>query len=376
MDELERFSRLVEDLYDAAMGNASFAPLGPRIAAALGSESCSVVVLGGTAAPVEALALTDNCLAALPGYSAYYHKIDPWAALGASQPANVMVASQDHISDPEFRRTEFYQDHCRPSDTAHVLGAVAELGGPDGARAVIGIHRAEDAPQFSAADKRRGTLLLPHLRRAIQLRERLFQLDIGQRAMTGATEALGVGVLVVSGDGQILSINPVAEMLVRRGNGLGVQQHRLAASQPVEDDALRRLMREAAGRALNGGGLIRLARQGLGPLVLSVYPFTAPRSADGSRMPAALIFVADPDAIEPPRRAALARMYRLTQAEARLFEALLAGERLQDYAERNALSVQTAKTQLARLFQKTGHARQIDLVRDALSNPILRAARP
>jgi hypothetical protein len=83
MQEFERFSLLIEDLYDAAMGNSSFWPLGQRIAAALNSESCSISALGGAGGPVEALTLTDNCVAGLPGYIAYYHKIGAWGCIRA-----------------------------------------------------------------------------------------------------------------------------------------------------------------------------------------------------------------------------------------------------------------------------------------------------
>jgi DNA-binding CsgD family transcriptional regulator/PAS domain-containing protein len=379
MEELERFSRLIEDMYDAAMGETSFWPLGQRIAAALNSESCSITALGGTNGPVEALTLTDNCLASLPGYIEHYHKIDPWAALGQSQPQNMMVASQDHIHDDEFRRTEFYQDHCRPGATAYVLGAVVDLSSLNAARGVIGIHRAENEEQFSAADKRHGTLILPHLRRAMQLRERLAQLNIQKRSMLDATSALGVGVIVVEQNARIISINPTGEALLHYKSCLQIQNGRLISAQPFEDDQLGRTIRSAAnasiGRSTKAGGLVRIQRRGKKPLALSVYPFTAPRSTDGSIVPAALILIADPEAAQPPTRDALALMYGLTGAEARLFEALLTGERLQDFADSHRISIQTVRTQLAHIFHKTGHSRQADLVRDALSNPILRISR-
>jgi DNA-binding CsgD family transcriptional regulator len=361
------------------MGNTPFWPLGPRIAATLGCESASLSALGGTNGPVEALSLTGNCLAMLPGYIAYYHKHDAWAALGQSQPPDIMVASQDHILDAEFRRTEFYQDHCRPSGTAYVLGAVVNLG-PDGARGVIGFHRSETQAQFSAADKHHGALLLPHIRRAMQLRERLVQLDMQQRSMQDATDALGVGVMVVTQEARILSANPLAEALLRHTNGLFVDNHCLSAALPFLHDELRRTIRNAAqagaGRALQAGGLVRIPHGQAGPLMLSIYPLIARASSDGGTIPAALIFIADAAAAQPPQRDVLARIYGLTPAEARLFAALLTGERLQDYADRFGISLQTAKTQLGHIFHKTGHSRQSDLVRDALSNPILRLKRP
>jgi DNA-binding CsgD family transcriptional regulator len=59
-----------------------------------------------------------------------------------------------------------------------------------------------------------------------------------------------------------------------------------------------------------------------------------------------------------------------TPAEAT--EALVAGARLQDYAEQTGIALQTARTQLKHVFAKTNHHRQAALVRDVLRNPLLR----
>jgi DNA-binding CsgD family transcriptional regulator len=45
---------------------------------------------------------------------------------------------------------------------------------------------------------------------------------------------------------------------------------------------------------------------------------------------------------------------------------------LQDYAGQNGISPHTAKTHLKQIFQKTGHGRQTDLLRDIMANPVLR----
>jgi len=69
---------------------------------------------------------------------------------------------------------------------------------------------------------------------------------------------------------------------------------------------------------------------------------------------------------------ALIEFYGLTPAEARLMAALVDGERLEDYADRQGISVNTARTQSKQIFAKTGHGRQADLIREVLANPALR----
>jgi DNA-binding CsgD family transcriptional regulator len=55
--------------------------------------------------------------------------------------------------------------------------------------------------------------------------------------------------------------------------------------------------------------------------------------------------------------------------------ALVDGERLEHYADRQQISINTARTQSKQVFAKTGHGRQADLIREVLANPALRAAK-
>jgi DNA-binding CsgD family transcriptional regulator/PAS domain-containing protein len=311
----------------------------------------------------------------LAHYAAHYYQHDVWANRGMAHPKGVMMASEDLISDAEFRETVLYRDHCRHAGCFYIVGALVPIGGPNDAFGAFGVHRAESDGLFPATAKQFGTLLLPHLKRALQLRERLARLEIQHKATLDAMATLSIGILVVGEDARILFANPVAEALLCRDDGLLASNDHLLANWPTQHQALRSQIRDAArastGRAAQAGRILRIPRREGKPLHLSIYPFTAPMLSDGSRLPAALIFIADPDTTQTPPRDALAQMYGLTAAEAKLFEALLVGERLQDYADRHSVSLHTVKTQLAHIFDKTGHARQTDLVRDALSNPIL-----
>jgi DNA-binding CsgD family transcriptional regulator len=64
----------------------------------------------------------------------------------------------------------------------------------------------------------------------------------------------------------------------------------------------------------------------------------------------------------------LSRTLRLTGAETRLLGELVAGASLAEIAERHAVSINTLRVQLHRLFQKTGTHRQSELLRFALMN--------
>lgn len=376
MEDWEGLSQLIVEIYDAASGNASFRPFAPKIAKVFESGSCTLHVRDGFAGPIEELTVTANHTPEQRAkYQAHYYKHDVWANNGLAFPKGMVMTGDEVISYDALRESAIYQDHARYAGCFHLLGALVPIGGPAGTYAMFGLHRSESDSPFDSEDKRRGTIFLPHLTRALQLREKLARLEIQQRVMAEATEKLAIGVLLVTSDRLLIFANPTAEAILRRGKGLHTRNNQVFATTPAADAELRRhiqnAVRSITGRAASSGGLLQVARDGSAPLTLSIYPFAAPQLSDRAMVPAALVFVSDPDLIEQPRRDVLAQVYDLTAAEAKLFEALLAGARLQDYAEQSSLSRETVKTQLAHLFHKTGHARQTELVRDALRNPLL-----
>ena len=136
--------------------------------------------------------------------------------------------------------------------------------------------------------------------------------------------------------------------------------------------------RWAPARTTGQKAVLAAPRQEGRPLSLLICPLRPEASPIGAAHPMAhpmaLIFVGDSDDRSPAPAETLAKLYGLTPAEARLVEGLLAGETLQDYADRPAVSLHTAKTHLKHVFAKTGTGRQANLIRDLLTNPVLQMA--
>ncbi|MBM3203086.1 helix-turn-helix transcriptional regulator, partial [Candidatus Woesearchaeota archaeon] len=78
----------------------------------------------------------------------------------------------------------------------------------------------------------------------------------------------------------------------------------------------------------------------------------------------AIVFVNDLDNPHSiPQIALLQQLFGLTIAQARLAQALGLGFSVEEYAEKQQLSLNTVRTHLKHLFHKTGTHRQGDLVR-------------
>jgi DNA-binding CsgD family transcriptional regulator len=62
-------------------------------------------------------------------------------------------------------------------------------------------------------------------------------------------------------------------------------------------------------------------------------------------------------------QATLGAAFRFTKAESRVMTGLLEGLQISEIAQRFGVSINTVRTQIQRLFDKTGTKRQSDLVR-------------
>ena len=83
------------------------------------------------------------------------------------------------------------------------------------------------------------------------------------------------------------------------------------------------------------------------------------------------VLLFDPDREVVPPTESLQTLHGPTRAEAELVAGLLRGERLEDYAERAGITLNTARTHLKSVFGKTDTHRQAELIRLLSSVPLV-----
>jgi DNA-binding CsgD family transcriptional regulator/PAS domain-containing protein len=374
--ELGRFSSLIETLYDAALDPMDWPRAAQMFARAFDTESCAIFQLNLAQGSAGILGITENFdNKAICDYEAYYHQKDLVAIrMAQSAPGRAMLSSEV-VRESEFLDSEIFVDFARPMRLGFfwAVGGVIEV--EQHVKGAIGIHRPRDTRAFEAEDKRRLALLLPHLSRAMLLQRRLQGLTQDHRLVLDALERLSVGMTVVDAQATVLFANQTAERLMRAGLGLTCRLGCLRATDQTKESELRRLIQQAGlaalGKPSEAGGVLALPRPDGRPLSLLVCPLR-PHALTLGPTPAALVIFGDPDASPSTSTQALIDLYGLTPAEARLMAALVDGERLEHYADRQQISINTARTQSKQVFAKTGHGRQADLIREVLANPALR----
>jgi DNA-binding CsgD family transcriptional regulator len=293
-------------------------------------------------------------------YVAYYAKINPCPhVVDAFNPAPALraVRAAEMVPELVYRQSEFFVDFARRYDTFEEMGGPIPL-----APGLFGdwcVHRGRHNKRFDERDRDRLEQLLPHLQRALQLRRRLGTIE-GSRIGLAALDALAIGVVVCDGAGAILFANAAAEAHARSGDGLvlGGAGQGVAAFYPGESALLRSLIVDAA--CGGPGGAVAITGYERGKLFMLVAPLPA-RIADE---PGRVLVTMRPAAAGPTFDAfTLQRLFGLTQAEARLALALLAGSSLAEFGAERHVTENTLRTQLAHVLRKTETGSQRELVR-------------
>jgi len=180
-------------------------------------------------------------------------------------------------------------------------------------------------------------------------------------AAMAAFDASGTAILMLDRHGQVVRSNGAA--LQTLGDGVQIVKGRLTS---FNHDATSQLERALHGLLWQRSSLallppVPLARHHGRPLLAYLLRLEAV-TVDAFAPCQAIVVLVDPDHRAVPPGDHLRLLFGLTQAEARLAVALAAGTALDECANALEISRETARTQLKRVFAKTGTQRQAELV--------------
>ena len=211
-----------------------------------------------------------------------------------------------------------------------------------------------------------GTLLLPHLRRAVTINDVLEMKSLERQALRATLDSFTVGVVVVADEGRILHANEAARSMFDCGSPIVSARGSLAALNPdVTKELLRAIALAQADEAMIGaaGIGVPLLAQDMTAAAAHVLPLA--RGDLRTRLlpqATAAVFIVPAGAPLPTDLATVARLFALTPAESRHLDQLISGATLAKAAATLGVSKATARTHREHIFAKTGVSRRSDLV--------------
>ena len=175
-------------------------------------------------------------------------------------------------------------------------------------------------------------------------------------------------MMVINRSGRIVHRNSAAEQLFAAADGLSIRCGELVTAYQGEGQTLRQFVAEALRASHNiaasPGGVMRLTRpSGRSSYEVLVAPLSDSTLALGFSGPLAAVFLRDPEVQTVALPHCLQRLYGLTAAEAKLMQALVAGDTLEVAADRFGVGKETVRSQIKSVFLKTGTSSQVELIR-------------
>ena len=317
---------------------------------------------------VESVRLDPQALAL---YGTHYHSIDVWAL---SQRARALTLAQSVVADQQLvdraalRRTEFYGDLVSRFDMARMtLMTVAPPSPPIMTFRGVTIFRSERDPEFAASELSFLEALVPHLRRAFQIHDRLSAADHEQRTLLETLDALPCAVYVVNGDAAVIAANRAGAGAAVGRDGVGLVRRVLVTSSA---DTTRRLRDLCAGIAngvegigSSGGAIVIRRASSPVPVQVLVAPLAASRDDRAPSGGTALVFVSDPLRDRMPSETLLRYYYGLTKSESEIAARIASGQSLSEIAAERGTTVATVRWYNKQVLAKTSCRSRAELVR-------------
>jgi len=276
------------------------------------------------------------------------------------------IATADLVPYDEFLQTRFYREWAQPQGLVDFVSVTLEKTARKAA--MFGVFRHARHGLVDEAARHRMRLLAPHIQRAVLI-SKVVDFKRDEAEIFGQTlDGLRAAVILVDAGGRIVRANAAGHTLLSQGHVIRAMNGSLATGSRQADQRLRRIFLAAAeGDEAVGTDGIALPLMGKAgePYVAHSLPLTsrARRQTGRTHAAVAAIFIhkASLEARSPP--VAIAEAYKLTIAELRVLFAIVEVGGVPEVAETLGIAASTVRTHLGRVYDKTGVARQADLVK-------------
>jgi DNA-binding CsgD family transcriptional regulator len=362
-------SDLVARAYEAACDTAGMSGFIERTAVYFGAQQAAIAICPH-AEPDAFLPIT--------------HGITPdeiTALFARREQAGTLFERLQHAVTGETFSTSNYQ---RPPDlpiapprrsTDVKLESVNVMAGvvvsDDHNRCDMMLFRDRARGDFSPPEHEALQSLMGYLRRAIDLNRRHIRTFVEHRTALSVLENAPRSIMILGQAGQVTYRNHAAHELLRRNDGLGLQDGLFTVADPgarADVEAFLETARTTDEPEFDRRRLMivvpRLAGGTPFKLVMYKLPFDRRQPVLDDRESLAVALVYDPATMNQLNENLLQNFYRLTHAETALAQALYDGRTLPEASAQLGISVNTTRTQLRSIFRKVGVHSQAALLQE------------
>ncbi|SNT01086.1 DNA-binding transcriptional regulator, CsgD family [Sphingomonas laterariae] len=354
-DELEDFSRLVRTLYASLVADQPWYGFLTEFRDQLGAQFATLIVSRASSVAPSLMVTPLGNPQGIEDYCDHLFRIDPFTDL----PEGKVVSQFEHLSERGFKQSAFYRDYLQYEDTSHILGFDLRTGGFVTA---IRVTRTSDGQPYGATERARCERIIPHIRQAMDIYQRLETSRSEHAVYSGAVEQFALGAVILDEHNNIIRCNPIAEAILDEADGIARTGRRVSLGNATSDADFRNFLRDARGPA-GSAHVFRVERpSGRRDIGIVARPIETPDYLHAASAPALALYLGDPERQMQVNADALRDLFNLTPTEAAISACVANGLSVHESAERLGIASNTVRAHLRSIFAKTGVARQSQLV--------------
>jgi DNA-binding CsgD family transcriptional regulator len=367
MEEVERASKLIGDIYDAALDRALWPSVLESTCGYVHGFSAMLGVDDSIERDVHFFCEWGTDPQALKSYSELYGRLNPmsiptmlYAKVGS------VYATSDLVPYDELIASRFFKEWVAPQGVVDAISVTLDKSARSYAALVVQRHACQGRVDDDM--RRRLSLLAPHFRRAVAIGKVIELHKVEAASLADTLDGLATAMVLVASSGRIVHANAAAHAMLARASVIRIAGDKLAAIDGQAERALLDIFANAgAGDAAVGikGIDVPLAATDGERYVAHVLPLTSgARKKTGVAYSAvAAVFVRKAAFESPHPIETIANTFKLTPAEMRVLMTIVDIGGVPEVAPILGISETTVKTHLQHVFAKTGASRQADLVK-------------
>jgi DNA-binding CsgD family transcriptional regulator len=270
------------------------------------------------------------------------------------------------------RRAEFYNGFVLRTDIPWGIGTW--LHQSPRRQTYIALHALPDRRPFDTRDRALLQRFAPHLRRTLEIKDRLTLAGLHAEALRQTFDRATFGLMILDEDAQVIDASELATVVLERAGALGRAPGGLTTFIDPMGSTLRQLVATCMQDGELKDGALRIPRPGSLPLTLVLAPARGAAQTWFCDRPSWVLFVFDPEMRLTTLVRQLSTDLGITMREAEICALLVEGLGVNAISARLQVSPHTARTQLKSIFRKTGARSQAELVRRVIAGPAVHTA--
>lgn len=282
-----------------------------------------------------------------------------------------IVSDSETWTPNRLNKTPFFADFLQTWETIDSLNTWIRRTNDGTPWIALAVHFSKHRCPPQQEERQRLALLLPHIKRAYGIEERLNSALQAKNGLQEALDHVSEAVILLDEACKVQHANHKAMKLLRQKKGISLSQdHGLLLDSTRNQNLLLSVLRAChqpesilSSHDVSPSKQIVIPQPEQKPIVLTVQHLGRSRQTHPQAVAAVLIQVPQKFSVDDMQL--FRETHGLTPAELELVCGLINGKSLKEQATYQGISYETVRTHLRRVFTKTGTNRQTELIRIA-----------